>query len=133
MSYGQIDEHTQHHHRHDSHSSAAYGGAADPLRRSTIDMPPPAPPSLSAHSASTASTGGTSLTSDIGGQQGMSAGQIGYTHMVQGWNMLPTQSPKTMEFTGAGWYTDPNPLAKVQEDEVSHFGGDIPGGMFDNR
>ena len=106
MSYGQIDE------RHDAH----YGD----LRRSTMgDMPPPVGV-VGSHAGSTSSQGG------LGEQPGAYASMHSQQHPPS-WGMLPTQSPKSVEFSGQGWYADPQ-LAKVQEDEVSHFGGEGIGG-----
>lgn len=112
MSYGHIDEHAQHA-RHDSLPGASYN--FDYLRRSTIDMPPPAVPD--------------SLGTPVGSDFPHQAAQMGYNNLP--WGILPAQSPKSLDLSNNAWYTEPNPLSKVQEEEISHF--DTQGGMYAGR
>ena len=78
------------------------------LRHNSAEMPPP-----SLRNSASSSIASMSETPSI-----PQSGQM--YHFVSGLGGVPTQSPKSLEFGGGGWYPDPSQLPKVREEEVQH-------------
>ena len=108
MSYGHVEDS---HPRHDSYPAPYHPD----MRRSTVDMLPP-----SLHSSSTSSTASMAESPVAPLSRLQTSQPMMHYNPPPGWNAVPSQSPKTMDF-GGHWYQEPSHLSKVQEEDVVHF------------